>query len=245
MVRLRALVVVQDREQTGFAGARWRQYRALESAVDQLLDLLLLDPRQIGDIVVALSSVEEVTVRVLDFGVGHLVAEDFFIVLRVVQDVHHLLHVSLRSCGVFHLELVGDEVQPVLNLLLVGVSFVRDSVQDLDGFVEIVPGIVNFDHCPSEHGIPFSEELFAWSKSLHRCVAYGDCVIIFERGDLLLSHGLKDWLSILDASLLGCKDADHGDTVRYRSTSKESSRSCRFLGRSCAQDLLKFGFHHI
>ena len=116
----------------------------------------------------------------MDLCVGHLVAEDFLIILSVMQDVHDLLHVSLRSCGVFHFELVCDKVQPVLNLLLVRVALVRDAEKDLDGLIEIVPGVVHIDHRPSEQSILFREELFAWCESFHCCIAYGDRVIIFE-----------------------------------------------------------------
>ena len=116
----------------------------------------------------------------MDLGVGHLVAENFLVILRVMQDVHDLLHVSLRSCGVSQFELVRDKVQPVLNLLLIRVAFVRDAEEDLYGLIEIVPGIVHIDCCPSEQSILICEELFALCESFHCCIAYGDRVIIFE-----------------------------------------------------------------
>ena len=139
----------------------------------------------------------------MDLGVGHLVAEDFLVILSVMQDVHDLLHVSLRSCGVVHFEIVRGKVQPVFNLLLISVAFICDAEQALDSLIEIVPGIVNIDCCPSEQCILFCEELFAWCESFHCCIAYGDRVIIFEFWDLFFGHGFKNWLSVLDASLLG------------------------------------------
>ena len=84
-----------------------------------------------------------------------------------MQDVHDFFHVSLRSCGVFKLELVGDEVEPVLNLFFIRIAFIRDADQDLDRLIEIVPGIVHIDYGPSERCILFCEELFAWRESFH------------------------------------------------------------------------------
>lgn len=96
-----------------------------------------------------------------------------------MQDVHDFFNISLSSCGVFHFELVGDQVEPVFNLLLVCVTIVGDAEQDLNGLIEVIPGVIHFNDSPAEQGILFGEKLFAWFELVHGGVAHCDSVIIF------------------------------------------------------------------
>ena len=182
--------------------------------------------------------VEEVAVRVLNFRVGHLVPQNFLIVIRVMQNVHDLLDVSLRSCGVFHFELISDQVEPVLNFLLVRVTLVLNPQQHLDCFIEVVPRVIHLNDGAPEHGILFRKELFAWSKALNRCIAHSDRLFVLEARDPLLHHGLEDGLCILNARLLRSQSPDQSHTVFHGLILDQSSDRCCSASWCRSEDLL-------
>ena len=108
---------------------------------------------QVACVVIPLSGIEEVTVRVLDLSIAHAVPQDLFIVLSMMQNMHHFSHEALSRHSVLEFEPVRCEVEPIFNLLLEAVAVVGDLLEDLDGFVAVIPGVVNFNEGSAEHTI--------------------------------------------------------------------------------------------
>ena len=108
---------------------------------------------QIASVVVTLCRVEEVTVRVLNLRIRHAVPQNLLVVLCVVQNVHHFGHKALSSYSVLEFEPVRSEVEPIFNFLLIAVAIVSDLFQDLDSFIAVVSGVVDFNEGSAEHSI--------------------------------------------------------------------------------------------
>ena len=97
-----------------------------------------------------------------------------------MENMHHLCDIALSSRRVLHLELVGGNVEPVLNLVVIAVTFILNSFERFDGLIEVVSGVIDIDHGSSEGGILLGEELFAWCKFFHSIVAKSDAVIVLK-----------------------------------------------------------------
>ena len=125
-----------------------------------------------------------------------------------------VLNELLSNRRVIDLESVCCNIKPVLDLLLIAVAFILDTFQDVNSFHVLLLGFVDFDEDAAEFGIFNREELFAWCKLFHRCVAYGLALIVFEFGQLVSDHSGEHWLGVLDRCLFRDKLADESDAVR-------------------------------
>ena len=226
LARLGSLIVVQDSYQSCLSWSTRCKYGACDGAVHELIDLLSVDSLHVAGIVVALGRIEELTARVLHFGVGHAIAQDFLLVLRVVQNVHDLRDKAFSSGGVLKLEPVCSLIEPVLNLLLKAVTLITDLFHYLNCFVEIIPCIVDLDDSATEHGILLDKELFARGDLLHGSRAHCNALIVLECTQLLTSNRLKYLFSVLDACLFRDQNSDH---------------LCDVIGAGCGYELFDLG----
>jgi len=67
-----------------------------------------------------------------------------------MQDVHDFLDKALGSCGVFHLKLVSNQVEPVFDLLFISVTFVMNVEKYLDSLKEVLPSFIDLADGSSE-----------------------------------------------------------------------------------------------
>ena len=112
-----------------------------------------VDSVQVACVVITLSGIEEVTVRVLDLSIAHAVPQDLFIVLGMVQNMHHFSDKALSSHSVLEFEPVRGEVQPIFDLLLVAITIVSDFLEDLDSFIAVISSVMDFYEGSAEHSI--------------------------------------------------------------------------------------------
>lgn len=108
---------------------------------------------QVARVVIPLSSIKEVTVRVLNLGIAHAVPQDLFIFLSMMQNVHHFGDESLSSHSVLEFEPVRGKVEPIFNLFLEAVTIVSDLLEDLDSFIAVISGVMDFNKGSAEHSI--------------------------------------------------------------------------------------------
>ena len=97
-----------------------------------------------------------------------------------MQNVHHFRHEAFSSGRVLKLEPVGRLIEPILNLLLIAVSFIGDLLHDLHGFIEILPRIVHDDNSSPEHGILLHKKLLLGCHFSQGGLAHDNTLIILE-----------------------------------------------------------------
>lgn len=71
----------------------------------------------------------------------------------MMQNMHHFSHEALSRHSVLEFEPVCREIEPIFDLLLIAVAIVSDLLQDLDSFIAVVSGVVDFNKGAAEHSI--------------------------------------------------------------------------------------------